>query len=132
MLEFQKKTPGNLIFCKALSVYYPTDEDWASKNAKSFIAECKPTLDAIIGFILENYTDPISSFSVDDINSTLTSKCSDRRRKMLAQLKAAAEESNRKNIFLFSVLFYFFLNKQKLLMIPPITKQTNIAQRKKV
>jgi hypothetical protein len=50
---------------------------------------------------------------------------------MLAQLKAAAEVSNRKNKF-FSVLFYFFLNKQKLLMIPPITKQTNIAQRKKV
>ena len=132
MLELQKKTPGNLIFCKALSVYYPTDEDWASRNSKSFIAECKSTLDLIIGFILENYTDPISSFSVDDINSTLTSKCSDRRRKMLAQLKAAAEESNRKNIFLFSVLFYFFLNKQKLLMIPPIKKQTNIAQRKKV
>jgi len=38
-------------------------------------------LDAIVGFIQENYTDLISSFPADSVRAVLTSKCSDLKEK---------------------------------------------------
>jgi len=81
------KKPGAKIFKDTLRVFYPEDSDWSTRNADQFYKECPVLLDAIVGFIQQNYTDLISSFPADSVRAVLTSKCSDLRRKVAKELK---------------------------------------------
>ena len=99
---FKKKEKGSYIFTQALSIYYPLDTDW--RNAETFLKECPDTIDAILGFILQNNKDPISSFMKKKVRSILTIRCSDKRKKVEKQKKADVESN----------IYSFFFKKIKL------------------
>jgi len=102
---FKKKEKGSYIFTQALSIYYPLDTDWSSRNAETFLKECPDTIDAILGFILQNNIDPISSFMKKEVRSILTIRCSDKRKKVEKQKKADVE-SNIYSLFFKKIKLY--------------------------
>jgi hypothetical protein len=50
------KKPGAKIFKDTLRVFYPEESDWSTRYADQFYKECPVLLDAIEGFIQQNYT----------------------------------------------------------------------------
>ena len=79
-------------------------------------------LDAIVGFIQENYTDLISSFPADSVRAVLTSKCSDLKKKVAKELKekeviiGSDDDGMLSSLIyytLFIILFYSYILKNK-------------------
>ncbi len=79
----------------------------SSRNAETFLKECPDTIDAILGFILQNNIDPISSFMKKEVRSILTIRCSDKRKKVEKQMKADVD----------SIIYSLFFKQIKLYLI---------------
>ena len=76
---FLTKTAGSKIFISALTVYYPLDSDWSSRNAETFLTECPVTINAILGFIQLHAKDENCKFPDLSARAVLTMRCGDVR-----------------------------------------------------
>jgi hypothetical protein len=92
---------SSLVFKSLMSVYYPRDEDWTSRNANAFYMECPTLIESAIAFIKETeITTSLNEIFSDKLaRSSLTCKHSDANKKIKnLKLKAPASQDTQEEL----------------------------------